>query len=57
MPGLRTMYLQTKKSSDFVAELETLAERDFLCDQRSDRRILIIVQDEIGYCTPGQYCG
>ena len=34
MPGLRMMYLQTKNRVP-------LAQRDFLCDQRSDRRMVI----------------
>ena len=39
MPGLRTMYLQTKKSS-------FLAQRVLLCDQRLDRRMVIAELDK-----------
>ena len=40
MPGLRTMYLQSKKNR------VPLAERDFLCDQKSDRRMVIAELDK-----------
>ena len=39
MPGLQMMYLQTKNRVP-------LAQRDFLCDQRSDRRMVIAELDK-----------